>query len=986
MATPVTDKGTALVHCDYCEALITEQVNPSASGKRYCCYGCRLLGESGHKAAPALSASLSAWFRLILGGALAGQSMLIGLALNLSPPEGSARWLLHGALIGIVAGVFGLLGGPLVRSSWASLLRRSVSIEFLFMAGILGALGASLFSTFSGQGDVYYEVVAILLTVYAAGKAVGAESRARALSESRKLHEAFDTCRCLQPDGMPREQKVAEVRSGDRVLVYSGEAIPVDGRILSGQSFVRETPMSGEPFPVVRRPGDEVMAGSYAEDGDLVVVSSADGYHRRLDNLLQAVERARDMPSSMQAQAGRLVAWFLPIILLAALGTFAYWTWQESWRTGLFNSLAVLLVACPCAMGLATPIGLWNGLAVLASRGLVARNGDLIDQLGRVTQVVFDKTGTLSENALSLIDLAHRGSVAERGRLMEIVRAVQARCPHPVARAFLRSAEPALSEYSVKSVKTVPAKGVEAWITTRSGDEHYLRAGQRELISCWQGESELLGGLKHSPADHLIYIQIDGRLEGIAAVRERLRDSTRQAMAALRELDIPHQIMTGDNPERAASLGLHPIRGGMTPQDKAEAIQSLRASGAQVCFVGDGINDAPALTSAQAGIALEGGAGLAAATAGAVLHGGDLRVVPWAIAVCRQIRASIRSNLYFAASYNLVGVGLAASGNLHPVAASLLMVLSSFTVSWRALRSSRDGGFCCVNLPGKSADGPPAFPDGTETGRPLEIGDRSDSSWDRAHHQPAASPVFPPESQTRARSTSPRWLFRGMTPPSRPEAGRPLYGTDSLAINSQRIQALLMLIQAPFVIYLGRLGFWPAWTVLAIWLPAAWLIYSFRTTNLEWRRFAVMTFAMLGAGNWGMLLGWWADVGFSPVSYAGGHYCCASAGSYSLAGILRMPWMNLGMVAFGLPAMLGDRTPREPDRTARLSWGLALLSSLGMILGMSFGSYLFVKWLGPDPSQRFLVSLAGMTVGMLLGMHFCCELGRALFLKWRYPR
>lgn len=878
-------------HCEYCDAPLP------ASAAKYCCYGCRVLGEAGHKPVAQPEAPNAPWFKIAVVAVLAGQAMLLGLAANLTVPDGDARWLLHVALILSSVAALAILGRPLLQSVIEDIRCRRVSIEMFFLIGIAGAFVASLQSTFTGVGAIYYEVVAALLTVYSVGRTLGAQSRARALAETRHLVHTFETCQKIGEDGAVSTTRVAEIRPGNEVRVLPGEPIPVDGRIVRGQAFVCETPLTGEPFPVVRREGDAVLAGSYSEDGELRIAATAAGNARRLDILLAALETAREKPCRIQAQADRIVSWFLPLVLLVSAVTFAAWTWWSGWSVGLFNALAVLVVACPCAMGLATPVALWNALAAFAARGLVVRGGDVLERLAALDRVVFDKTGTLSEERYSLIDLA---TVGNRATIIAQLRAVQNASTHPVARAFHSTGDE--SRLRVRSLKTIPALGVEAWLD----GENYLRIGQRELMSDLGGETELLASLRRGPGDPLVYVEVDGKLRAIAAVRERVRDSAAEAIAALRQLGVESAVMTGDRPERAAQLlAQQHIEGHLTPQDKADRAEMMTRAGHRVAFVGDGVNDAPAINAASVGVALAHGAGVTTASAEAVLYGGDLRVVPWAVELARHVSNSIRSNLMFAAFYNVAGIALAASGLLHPVASALLMVVSSFTVSWRALRSTESGEVCCT-LP--------------------------------AAREPAAE-VYRSRLQ---------WLY-----------------------------AALVVAQIPFLIYLGQLSAFAAIGLSVGMLALGAFITRFRTRNAEVFRFAQMTFAMLGPCNWGMILGWWADAGFGPAVMG-----CPSchAANFSLLGFAHMPWMNLGMLLLGVPPMVFDPTNLKRGLN-RLSF--AALSSVGMVWGMSFGDFVFMKLFGSIVPNIFLLSLAGMTVGMLLGMFLCCELGRAIGLAWR---
>lgn len=677
--------------CAYCSTPLApaEDIGLEPSAPRYCSYACRVLAESGGKpvAATESRTTASPWLKIGLGAALAGQTMVLGLAANLTEPTGPARLGFHVALIILTAAVLVLLGWPLLRDAAGSVRERRITIELLFVTGVIGAFAVSIYASVTGRGPVFYEVVAVLLTVYCAGQTLKARAKDRAFLEARSLRQAFASCRRLLAGGGTETVAVEHVRIGDRLSILPGEAIPADGRIEQGEAFVRETPLTGEPHPVARRIGDQVFAGSHAVDGPLIMVATCAGNNRRLDELLAAVETAAAKPSRLEAQADRIVTWFLPLVLLVAIGTFAYWAHRDSWSAGFMNAMAVLLVACPCAMGLATPAGIWNALALLAARGLVVRDADFIGRLAGITRMAFDKTGTLSDEQVALIDIATSGTSTDRARLLALVGAAQAASPHPFARAFLAGGSEAGNSPPVQiNVRTVAGCGLEARGIDAHGQPFQLRVGTREWLPASAQETPLLASLRHVKGDRLVYLELDGRLAGIAALRERLRHSTPEALAQLRALGLEVSVLTGDRLERADGLGLAEVSAALTPDGKAGRIRRWQQAGERVAFVGDGVNDAPAFCAADAGVALAHGADLATATAGATLHGSDLRTLAWAVVLCRHVVRTIRTNLLFAAGYNLLGIALAASGRLHPVAAALLMVGSSATVSWRATR------------------------------------------------------------------------------------------------------------------------------------------------------------------------------------------------------------------------------------------------------------------------------------------------------------
>lgn len=652
-----------------------------------CCHG------SGASGAAAEKAGAMEWVRLGVAVVLAGQGMAFGIAANVTPPAGGERWVLHGLLAGSAIGVFLLAGLPILREAWRQARCGRVVVEQLFLAGIFGAFGASVHATLSGEGDIYYEVVAVLVAIYTLGTVIGKNRRRTALECADRLRREFDRCVKLTCCGQRRECASAEVVVGDRVWVGAGDGVPVDGVVEDGVAFVRETPMTGEPFPVVKRAGDRVLAGAHVVDSPLVVRATVSGRERQLDGLLGAVEAAAARPSGLQREADKIVAWFLPAVMLVAVAVFVGWTAGVGWRVGLFNGLAVLVVACPCAMGLATPIGIWSGLNALAERGVAAFSGAFLERLAQVDLVVFDKTGTLSEEAFSVVDFG----VAE-GWDREVLRgwigAVEERSRHPVASAFRDWANDGGgigAGAEVKGVEAIAGVGVRARLW-HEGREVTLAVGNRGLLegeAC--GDASELQCLLRRPEGHLheIFVGVDGRLVGVGLVRERLRDSAGRAREMLGGMGIGVRIMTGDRADSASVLELGECEAGLTAEAKAGRVRAAQEGGSRVLFVGDGVNDAPAMAEAFAAIAMSGGAALPREVAGGALYGGDLSAVAEAVGIGRRVARGIRSNLLFAAIYNVAGIGLAAAGVLHPVAAAVLMLASSATVSWRALRFGR---------------------------------------------------------------------------------------------------------------------------------------------------------------------------------------------------------------------------------------------------------------------------------------------------------
>lgn len=629
--------------------------------------------------------NLAAWWRVAVGAVVAANAMTVSLALSASDPTPGERAAINAVLAALAVLSIGLLGWPLARNAWRALRRRRVAMEGLFLTGIVGAAVASAIAAVTGEGESYFEIVCLLLVVYTFGQQLVTGAEGKALRAVTAWSPDTTTCTLVTPDGSERKAAVAEVRAGDRVRVAPGETIPVDGVVESGGSFVREAEMTGEPAAVVRGTGDRVWASTHAVDGMLVVRATVDGRSRRIDRIVDAVERARAVPSSLQSQADRVVAWLLPGAVAVAIATFAAWTAASGWRDGLFNAMSVLLVACPCAFGLATPLAVWAAVGRLASRGLVVRGGDVLERTAALDVLVFDKTGTLTEPETTLVDVAVRAAAGcTASGAAAAVAAVERVARHPVGAALADLGDPA--GWRVVELTVLPAVGVSALVEDPDGRGMRVEVGAAERLAGpddprWR---ELLGRLRAPEWSRRVVASVDGEPALAAAVDERLRSSWPEALAALAGMGLTTVVLTGDRAERARLVAAHEVASGLDPEAKLARVRGMRAAGRRVGFVGDGVNDAAAMAEADVSVGVATGAELAAETADVTWWGGDLRALPWAVDLARSTVKTVRGSLLFAVAYNLVGVGLAVAGLLHPVAAAILMTCSSLVVTWRA--------------------------------------------------------------------------------------------------------------------------------------------------------------------------------------------------------------------------------------------------------------------------------------------------------------
>ena len=879
------------------------------------------------------------WFRLILGLFVAGQTMLLGLAINLTPPESTAaRLVLQGGMLLAVLIVAALLGTPLVRDAARALRRGRVTMEMLFALSLAGALAYSCVSMARGEGAVYFEVVAVVLIVYSVGRAVSVISRGRALASVAELTAPLALAQRVGENGRVESVPVGAVRAGDRVRVDAGRAAPVDGVICLGRAFVRDASFTGEWSPRVLGVGDRLDSGAVPLDGAVDIEATAPGVDRRIDRLVRAIEEARARPSSLQRRADRFVARFLPLVLLAATAAFIGWTFARGVDAGLTTAMAVLLIACPCAAGLATPLVLWTAIAKLAQRGLMLRGGDGLERLAAIDSAIFDKTGTLGHPELTLDALTLHGPASRHAATVAMIAAVERCSAHPVATA-LRGVDTthggAGVRVDVKSVTVLPGEGVEAEVvlfpSPPGGGWPVLRPGEGAASVAAgidgseakhplpnpppEGEGagytlRLVRGHCNTPDTRVIEAFVDGQLAATATLGERLRDAAAEAVEGLRALGVAVRVMTGDSVAGAASVtALAAVDAQLTPDDKRRMVAALRETSpefARPLFVGDGLNDAAAMGEAHVSVALSDGAAVTVEAADATLHGGDLRRVPEAVTLARRAVALVDSHLRWAVAYNVVGIVVASAGLLHPIFAALLMAGSSVLVSARSLRLTRSLG--------APASEPRMYMRGSE--------------------------LAPPPRSLAAQEHAPATLRS--------------FGL--LHVAGLVGQALIL------AMVMGLDTYATALLVAAAACVTGWLL-------LVWRRlpaWADMTFAMVTLGGLGMNLGWWADLGFTAAPSGAG--CCAAALSESPLHLLS--WMNGGMLLLGVPAMFLVRRRPEPfDLRRWCCTGMLVLGVPGMVVGMVAGSVLAGSVTAGWPTEAaVMLDYAAMMLGMCAGM------------------
>ena len=604
------------------------------------------------------------------------------------------------------------LGARFYRAGWNALRAGSGNMDLLVAIGTSAAFGLSvalLLTAPSGQGlHLYFESAAVVITLVLFGKWLEGRAKRQTTDAIRALNALRpDSARVLR-DGGEIELPLAQLRVGDVVLVRPGERVAVDGDVIDGTSHVDESLLTGESLPIAKQRGDRVIGGAVNAEGVLRVRTTALGAESTLARIARLVESAQAHKAPIQRLVDRVSAVFVPVVLLAALLTLLAWgLLAGQWTQGLLNAVAVLVIACPCALGLATPTAIMVGTGVAARHGILIKDAQALELAHAVRIVAFDKTGTLTEGRPRLLAL-HAVSGEAEATLLELAAALQAGSEHALARAVL-DARPAGSSppLAASDVRAIAGRGIGGTVNGR-----VLRLGSERLMH------ELHADIDAEPAaaasalqqqgrtvSWLAELQPDGsaRLLALLAFGDVLKPGAGPAVAELKRLGVTTLLISGDNAGAAravgAALGIDDVRAEVLPGDKAEVVASLRASGggAKVAMVGDGINDAPALAAADVGIAMAGsdaagrvlGTDAAMQAAGVTLLRGDLMMVAQTIELSRRTTSKIRQNLFWAFVYNVVGIPLAALGMLNPMIAGAAMALSSASVVGNALTLRR---------------------------------------------------------------------------------------------------------------------------------------------------------------------------------------------------------------------------------------------------------------------------------------------------------
>ncbi|WP_257793890.1 heavy metal translocating P-type ATPase [Paenalcaligenes niemegkensis] len=611
------------------------------------------------------------------------------------------NWYIQFALTTLVLAVPGL---RFYRLGIPALFRLAPDMNSLVAVGTFAAYAYSLVATFTpsllpaGTVNVYYEAAAVIVTLILLGRFLEARAKGRTSEAIKRLVNLQAKTARVQRDGAVVEIPITDVAAGDILEVRPGERIPVDGKVTQGQSYVDESMITGEPIPVAKTMNSKLVGGTVNQKGALSFRATAVGGATVLSQIIRMVEQAQGSKLPIQTLVDKVTMWFVPAVMAAAALTFLVWIVfgpQPALTFALVNAVAVLIIACPCAMGLATPTSIMVGTGRGAELGVLFRKGEALQLLKDATVVAVDKTGTLTEGRPTLTDL----NIAEGFKREEVlgrIAAVEAKSEHPIARAIVEAASnEGIVIPDVSNFESITGFGVKAYVNGEQvdvGADRYMRKLGLD-VDVFSETAERLGNEGKTP----LYAAIGGRLAAIVAVADPIKVTTPQAIAALHKLGLKVAMITGDNRRTAEAiarqLGIDEVVAEVLPEGKVEAVRKLKAEHGRLAFVGDGINDAPALAEADVGLAVGTGTDIAIEAADVVLMSGNLMGVPTAIALSRATIGNIRQNLFWAFAYNTALIPVAA-GALYPALGILMspifaagaMALSSVFVLGNALR------------------------------------------------------------------------------------------------------------------------------------------------------------------------------------------------------------------------------------------------------------------------------------------------------------
>lgn len=663
--------------------------------------------------------------RLFVFGAVCS-AVLMALMYVHDSDSGPSAWLDLAFLLSFLLGtaVQIRLGWQFYRNSWSALRHGTANMDVLIALGSTAAYALSVHRFYQSSGvfhmtstlgtptlghfGLYFDSAAMILTLVTLGRFLEARARGRASDAVRKLLQLAPREASVEREGSEVQLPIGQIVVGDIIIVRPGEKLPVDGEVISGESVVDESMITGESLPVEKAAGVAVIGGTINRSGSFRFRATRVGKDTVLQEIVRLVQEAQGTKPPIQRLADLIAAYFVPAIILIALLTLLGWLLlgHADLQRAIINAVSVLVIACPCALGLATPTAVMVGTGLGAERGILIRQAAALEAVGQLTAIIFDKTGTLTAGAPEVTDVVTLLEGMEEAKLLSLAAAVEQGSEHPLGQAIVQEAQRrGLDPPEVTGFEAVAGRGVKGSLADTSPSE----AGRMPALQATNilvGTARFLGGegvtveaalgqcdLLEQQGKTVLLVACDGALIGLVALADTVKPTSAEAVQRLRAMGLPVYLLTGDNPRTAAAiasqLGITEVLAQVLPDQKAEQVRALQAQGLRVAMVGDGINDAPALAQADVGMALGTGTDVAIEAGDITLVSGDPLAVVRAIELSRATLRHIKQNLFFAFFYNVAAIPLAVAGLLNPMVAAAAMAMSSVSVVSNSLRLRR---------------------------------------------------------------------------------------------------------------------------------------------------------------------------------------------------------------------------------------------------------------------------------------------------------
>ena len=671
---------TGMNSCAHC-GLPLPFVRPAAV-ERFCCHGCRfaagIVGSMGQ--------GEEAWhlLRFGIGALLAMNVMMISLLLYSGAAEPVAIPVFRKVMLGLAGPALAILLYPFVKGAIAEIRSGRMSLDSLIAGGSLAAFFVSAVNTLRGGGHIFFDTATMLPLLVTVGKIIESTAKSRAAGLIHALENVLPATALRLEGSELREVAIDLVRVGDLLRVRPGERIPADGSIREGNSFIEEAAFTGEPVPRICGPGEKVRAGTVNGAGSIMMRVEEVGRQILLHRIIAMTETALQHPARTERIAEKAAALFVPLVLMTAISAAIFWTGIGDPVKGGLSALAVLVVACPCTMGIATPLATALAVARAARSGVVVRGGEVMERVGETEIVVFDKTGTVTEQLPEVKKIVVADSAVGDKELLGWLASLESASEHSLAQAIRAAAQArGIRPGSVSGVNVVPGSGMRGTVSWE-GKEREVTAGTARFVA---------GSEPYSSAEEEelteVLVAWEGEVRGRVLCAAAIRRDAQPCIEKLRRQGISTLLLSGDRHSAAAAvaafLGIDRVEAPRSPEEKLACIQALAASGKTAAMVGDGINDAPALAAAPVGIAI-GTIELARRSGNILILSANLARIPWLIRLSRRTRSIIRQNFACSFGYNGIALAAAAAGLLHPLLAAVAMVASSVTVISNSLR------------------------------------------------------------------------------------------------------------------------------------------------------------------------------------------------------------------------------------------------------------------------------------------------------------